>query len=56
LPAPFGNFTPYSCPSLWRRVTNSFRANIEAAAAGAPFFSVFTASDVRAAHIALKKS
>src|SRR6185437_2260839 len=32
------------------------RANIEAAAAGAPFFSVFTASDVRAAHIALKKS
>lgn len=32
------------------------RANIEAAAAGAPFLSVFTASDVRAAHIALKKS
>ena len=32
------------------------RANIEDAAAGAPFFSVFTASDVRAAHIALKKS
>ena len=32
------------------------RANIEAVAAGAPFLSVFTASDVRAAHIALKKS
>ncbi len=32
------------------------RANIEAAAAGAPFLSVFTASDVRAAHIALKKA
>jgi orotate phosphoribosyltransferase len=32
------------------------RANIEAAAAGVPFLSVFTASDVRAAHIALKKS
>jgi orotate phosphoribosyltransferase len=30
------------------------RANIEAAAAGAPFLSVFTANDVRAAHIALK--
>jgi orotate phosphoribosyltransferase len=29
-------------------------ANIEAAAAGAPFISVFTASDVRAAHLALK--
>jgi orotate phosphoribosyltransferase len=29
------------------------RANIEAAAAGAPFFSVFTAGDVRAAHLAL---
>jgi orotate phosphoribosyltransferase len=29
------------------------RANIEAAAAGAPFISAFTASDVRAAHIAL---
>jgi len=28
------------------------RANIEAAAAGAPFISVFTATDVRAAHIA----
>jgi orotate phosphoribosyltransferase len=32
------------------------RANIEAAAAGAPFLSVFTASDVRAAHLAPKKS
>lgn len=32
------------------------RANIEAAAAEVPFLSVFTASDVRAAHIALKKS
>lgn len=32
------------------------RANIEAVAAGAPFLSVFTASDVRAAHIALKKT
>jgi orotate phosphoribosyltransferase len=32
------------------------RANIEAAAAGAPFLSVFTASDVRAAHIALKQN
>jgi orotate phosphoribosyltransferase len=32
------------------------RANIEAAAAGVPFLSVFTASDVRAAHIALQKS
>ena len=32
------------------------RANIEAAAAGAPFLSVFTASDVRAAHIALNKT
>jgi orotate phosphoribosyltransferase len=31
-------------------------AHIEAAAAGAPFLSVFTASDVRAAHVALKKS
>ena len=31
------------------------RANIEAAAAGAPFLSVFTASDVRAAHLGLKK-
>lgn len=31
------------------------RAHIEAAAAGAPFLSVFTATDVRAAHIALKK-
>jgi len=30
------------------------RANIEAAAKGAPFISVFTASDVRAAHLALK--
>ena len=30
------------------------RAAIEAAAQGAPFVSVFTASDVRAAHIALK--
>lgn len=29
------------------------RANIEGAAAGAPFFSVFTANDVRAAHVAL---
>ena len=29
------------------------RASIEAAAAGAPFLSAFTASDVRAAHIAL---
>ncbi|MEG9438262.1 orotate phosphoribosyltransferase [Edaphobacter sp. HDX4] len=29
------------------------RANIEAAAPHAPFYSVFTASDVRAAHIAL---
>jgi orotate phosphoribosyltransferase len=32
------------------------RANIEAAAPHAPFYSVFTANDVRAAHIALKKS
>ena len=32
------------------------RANIEAAAAGAPFLSVFTANDVRAAHIALNKT
>jgi len=32
------------------------RANIEAAAAGAPFISVFTATDVRAAHIALKNA
>ena len=32
------------------------RANIEAAIPGVPFLSVFTASDVRAAHIALKKS
>ncbi|MEO8738013.1 MAG: orotate phosphoribosyltransferase [Edaphobacter sp.] len=31
------------------------RAHIEAAVAGAPFLSVFTASDVRAAHIGLKK-
>jgi orotate phosphoribosyltransferase len=30
------------------------RANIEAAAPHAPFYSVFTATDVRAAHIALK--
>jgi orotate phosphoribosyltransferase len=30
------------------------RAKIEAAAAGAPFISVFTASDVRTAHLALK--
>ncbi len=30
------------------------RAAIEAAAQGAPFVSVFTANDVRAAHIALK--
>jgi orotate phosphoribosyltransferase len=30
------------------------RANIEAAAPHAPFYSVFTADDVRAAHIALK--
>lgn len=30
------------------------RAHIEAAAAGAPFLSLFTASDVRAAHVALK--
>jgi orotate phosphoribosyltransferase len=30
------------------------RANIEAACAGAPFLSVFTATDVRRAHIALK--
>lgn len=32
------------------------RAHIEVAAKGAPFLSVFTASDVRAAHVALKKS
>jgi orotate phosphoribosyltransferase len=32
------------------------RAHIEAAAAGAPFLSVYTATDIRAAHIALKKS
>ena len=32
------------------------RANIEAAAKGAPFISVFTATDVRAAHIALSKT
>lgn len=32
------------------------RANIEAAAAGAPFISVFTATDVRAAHIALNRT
>lgn len=32
------------------------RANIEAAAPHAPFYSVFTANDVRAAHIALQKS
>ncbi len=31
------------------------RAPIEAAAAGAPFLSVYTASDVRAAHIVLNK-
>jgi orotate phosphoribosyltransferase len=31
------------------------RANIEAAAHGAPFLSVFTATEVRAAHIALNK-
>ena len=30
------------------------RANIEAAATGAPFISAFTANDVRAAHIALQ--
>ncbi|RZU40288.1 orotate phosphoribosyltransferase [Edaphobacter modestus] len=30
------------------------RANIEAAAPHAPFYSVFTANDVRAAHVALK--
>ena len=32
------------------------RANIEAAAAGAPFIAAFTADDVRAAHIAQKQS
>ena len=32
------------------------RANIETAAAGAPFLAVFTAKDVQAAHIALKKT
>ena len=32
------------------------RANIEAAAAGAPFLSIFTATDVRAAHIAARKA
>ena len=32
------------------------RAHIEAAADGAPFLSVYTASDVRAAHIALNKT
>lgn len=32
------------------------RAHIEAAADGAPFLSVFTATDVRGAHIALKTS
>jgi orotate phosphoribosyltransferase len=32
------------------------RANIEAAIPGVPFLSVFTASDVRAAHIAQQKS
>ena len=32
------------------------RANIEAAAPHAPIYSVFTATDVRAAHIALKKT
>ena len=31
------------------------RANIEAACNGAPFFSVFTATEVRAAHVALKQ-
>lgn len=30
------------------------RANIEAAAAGAPFIAAFTANDVRAAHVALQ--
>jgi orotate phosphoribosyltransferase len=32
------------------------RANIEAAAPNAPFYSAFTASDVRAAHIALNEA
>jgi orotate phosphoribosyltransferase len=32
------------------------RANIEATIPGVPFYSVFTATDVRAAHIALKKT
>ena len=32
------------------------RANIEAAIPGVPFLSVFTATDVRAAHIAQQKS
>ena len=32
------------------------RANIEAAAPHAPFYSVFTANDVRAAHIALQQN
>jgi orotate phosphoribosyltransferase len=32
------------------------RANIEAAIPGVPFYSVFTATDVRAAHIALKRA
>jgi orotate phosphoribosyltransferase len=31
------------------------RANIEAACKGAPFISVFTATEVRAAHVALKQ-
>ncbi|HEY6412130.1 MAG TPA: orotate phosphoribosyltransferase [Edaphobacter sp.] len=31
------------------------RANIEAAIPGVPFYSIFTATDIRAAHIALKK-
>ena len=31
------------------------RANIEAAAEGAPFINAFTANDVRAAHVALQK-
>jgi orotate phosphoribosyltransferase len=32
------------------------RANIEAIAGDAPFLSLFTASEVRAAHVALQKS
>ncbi|HEX4022576.1 MAG TPA: orotate phosphoribosyltransferase [Acidobacteriaceae bacterium] len=35
------------------RQQNNGRAAVEAAAQGAPFFSLFTANDVRAAHIAL---